>query len=761
MKAVFAVAAVVGISMALPPWEAVGPEGSGYGLMSLTQSYTDPATLYSVGGPVAAGNYIMVSSDSGGNWSLFSAPTTEQNHPALMALTPDGTIIFSFSAQGQIGRSTDNGSSWQWVDVGGGAFSSRLDMVTLPGSSGAAWAVGRGQLVSGGNKKAFFWKTSDSGLSWSHQDLITTSSEVFRVSVCAADANVLYTAGIMNTAPRIPLLMKTVDGGTNWAIVTPSQCIGSDSTGLGTAVSPVDPSLVLFSTRNNIYRSTDGGQSWAVVSSGDWMLDIEFSPADPDLVFASGRGSILRSTDAGLSWSTVFVGTPTDTVRTVVPSRDSPDMVFASSSGGFLCSDDGGMTWYLSNAGMMMVRTSGLASSQGASPRLYMVCDGELCASDDMGFNCFPLTMPSGMNTYSLDILVDPFNKDNIVCLNFNGAFFHSADGGFTWTVDASTLNNGRAVASDPSNQGVLYLGGSRDVAGEDRMCLGTSDDGGSTWSFQDLGDSQATILTIAIDPVHPDTIYVAGNYENMAGCLIQRSFDGGSSWQQVQTSIHQNIFDLSVSPDDPGLLLACANGGLYRSTNFGATWTLILDQPYPQTAFFDPYFPQRAWCLNTVSAQGVLLSEDAGLTWEQWNEGLLTWRGVNSLVFVSEQWLYSSTMCAVFRLDLLGQGTADAAVPEPVQNCPLSVTPNPVPGSGTIRYNATAGETVEFTVFDLAGRVVARFTETPVNSGMNTFFWNPRNDASSPLSSGVFFIRMRAVSGDYTTRAILVESPN
>lgn len=145
---------------------------------------------------------------------------------------------------------------------------------------------------------------------------------------------------------------------------------------------------------------------------------------------------------------------------------------------------------------------------------------------------------PPEMQTYGIDILVDPFNKDNLVCLEYTGEFWSSTDGGFTWAVDDSSLSHGGDVAADPNNPGVLYIAGRRGVSGSSWGSLGRSEDSGATWSFQDVGDSQSTIYTIAIDPVHPDTMYVGGTYISAQGCLIYRTMDGRSTWAAVQTPV-------------------------------------------------------------------------------------------------------------------------------------------------------------------------------------------------------------------------------
>ncbi len=756
MRLLIVLIAFTGVASALPPWETVGPGGFGCGLMSITQSFDDPDVLYSVGGPVSQGNYILHSMNRGEQWGLLSSPASPQNHPAVMALTPDGVMLFAQSNQDQIARSSDDGLTWTWVGIGSD-YSTVYDIATLPGVPGCAWAVGRGK-TGGGPYRAFFWRTTDSGLSWSTDDLLTTGSEAFRISACAIDPNVIYVSGRQNTSPRVPMIMRSSDGGSSWTDVTPPECIATDSIGLGVAVSPVDPLLVLFSTRRNVYRSSDGGQSWSVVSGEDWVHDIEFSQADPEAAFAGGNGAILSSANAGLSWSRVEVWTGSDSVTAVFPSRTDQNSVFAGGTGGFLESSNAGAVWTTGNEGMMLTATGSITASSGPSPRLYMVVDGTVALSDDLGSSWSARTTPEGMNTYGLNIVVDPFDIDHIVCLDYTGGIYSSDDGGSTWTASDSELDFGGAAASVPSTPGLMYAAGSRNVSGESFMSLGTSYDGGLTWSFQDLGDSPGQIYALTVDQQHPDTVYAGGSYTTMQGNVLLRSTDGCSSWEEVQTPVNfYGIYDVAVNPDDPGIILLGGYDGLFRSPDFGASWILVEPCSYVERVLFDPSIPGRAWFYQCgTELLGISVSSDAGLTWSQWNEGLVTYLDVDALALVPGQRLYASTACSAFALDLSVTGISEETGSDPAIYGILSITPNPMRTSGNICYSVADAGPVEFLVFDMAGRVVSRFTDQPENEGMNSVIWTPGSEGQ--LNSGVYFIRMRSGQEGFTTRVILLE---
>jgi photosystem II stability/assembly factor-like uncharacterized protein len=91
-----------------------------------------------------------------------------------------------------------------------------------------------------------------------------------------------------------------------WTLLSPLP-EALDAPVFALAVSPTDNQLLLAGTQSGtIYRSHDGGKSWAPVrrDPGRAVLSIAFSPAKPGLVLAGTRGAgVLRSADSGQTWS--------------------------------------------------------------------------------------------------------------------------------------------------------------------------------------------------------------------------------------------------------------------------------------------------------------------------------------------------------------------------------------------------------------------------------------------------------------------------
>src|SRR5579862_3483417 len=174
------------------------------------------------------------------------------------------------------------------------------------------------------------------------------------------------------------------------------------------------------------------------------------------------------------------------------------------------------------------------------------------------------------------------------------------------------------SIAVDPRGNNVAYL------VGDDGGIWKTSD-GGASWI--PMTDDQASLSTgaIALDPAHPDTIYVGTGEENFnidayTGAGILKSTDSGVNWVNIVGPFsHQRIAALAVHPTDGMTLLAASNLGLFRSTDAGQTWSSVLSGT-AISVYFDPAKPAVAWAgignVDGQDANGVYRSTDAGATW-------------------------------------------------------------------------------------------------------------------------------------------------
>ena len=147
-------------------------------------------------------------------------------------------------------------------------------------------------------------------------------------------------------------------------------------------------------------------------------------------------------------------------------------------------------------------------------------------------------------------------------------------------------------IAIDPRNPFVFYVGLAHGGV------FKTSDNG---VSFDPIFDKQPalSIGAIAIAPSDSDAIWVGtgeANDRNSSGWGngVYRSNDGGENWQNVGLKDSRAIGRIVVDPRKPEVAYVAASGhlwadggerGLFKTTDGGKTWKLILQAPSPHNA--------------------------------------------------------------------------------------------------------------------------------------------------------------------------------
>ena len=86
-----------------------------------------------------------------------------------------------------------------------------------------------------------------------------------------------------------------------------------------------------------------------------------------------------------------------------------------------------------------------------------------------------------------------------------------------------------------------------------------------------------------------------------------------------------------------------------------------------------------------------------------------------------------------------------------PAELVPLSVAPNPIPGSATVRYDLTERATVHLAVYDVQGREVAVLYDGARPAGPH------RATLREGLPAGVYLVRLRVDGRDVATRPVTV----
>jgi photosystem II stability/assembly factor-like uncharacterized protein len=350
------------------------------------------------------------------------------------------------------------------------------------------------------------------------------------------------------------------------------------------AIAPNNPNLILVGgATGGIWRSADGGATFVPTSDDQVDLavgSIAFAKSNPQIVYA-GMGDVygpyvgtgvLKSTDGGQTWTRVSNSTlpAPGTIVKVDVDPNNPNRVYAAQfnypdvstggnfASGFFVSNDGGANWTKTLSGL---------------PRDFAIS-------------------PNNSNTIYLAMRRVDSNGGS------QPGLYKSTDGGANWTnaytapYDATTLRDIRVTVTPANPQRIYVYLGRRNPTAEVRVIV--SNDGGANWTDkggEGIDSGQFGYNTyIFADPSNADTVYVGARD-------VFKSTDGGGSWTNITKTfsstfsyqptsglVHSDQHFLTFAPNNSNTIYVANDGGLYRSTDAGATFrslnaTLSLSQ--------------------------------------------------------------------------------------------------------------------------------------------------------------------------------------
>ena len=395
--------------------------------------------------------------------------------------------------------------------------------------------------------------------------------------------------------------LNTANGA--WSFTGPSTCyIGNPNiSGLGTgridriAFHPTDAGTIYVGTPSGgLWKTTNGGTSWTPLSSyipslGISGIVVDYS--DPATLYVlTGAGDDFNSPGG-------FVATSG----------------YMRMSVGVLVSHDGGATWLPTGQLSANAYTGFRLVQHPVNPEILLAATSDgLYRTTNKGAT-WTMVEPGCV----CDIEFKPGNP-SIVYASGNGSFTYSTDGGIIWyansTFDHALCADGRVeIAVTPASVNKVYLLASPATTGSaisgpattyTNFCgfyvstnsglsftrVTTSPDVfGESTGIADRDQSQYDIA-LAVKPTD-NQIVVTG------GIVLFKSINGGNSFSDCTLSsgsddnyVHADCHALAYNPLN-NYLYCATDGGFYRSTNDGESWTAIYDGiSVTQFYHFDDY---------------------------------------------------------------------------------------------------------------------------------------------------------------------------
>jgi photosystem II stability/assembly factor-like uncharacterized protein len=495
-------------------------------------------------------------------------------------------------------RSTDGGASWVNVNAHTGNLAGRTLTVSI---SSAIYALSVwGQVV----------RSDDEGVTWlSFDPHLGTNDRAISLAVDPSSGSTLYLGSLRG-------VFKSTDGGETWASTSglPLRVVNA------LAIDPSRPSTIYAATSNpdyaeasaGVFKSTDAGRSWALVGpSTAYVTCLAINPAGP--IYGCGAPGAVRSDDHGVTWKSLLSGHSAYLIA--IDPRDSSSIYAATPDGLFHLNDYGAWSHVRFGPGAREdVRVSAMTILPSSPTVLLVAARDGILRSTDGGGNWTVADAPGRASIQSLAL--DPSAPGSLYAGGEGGAF-KSANAGASWTPASLTTPATYALAADPSHPSTVYAGGHR---------VSKTTDGGATWRATGDGFSGLWFDGMSALAVAPSdsSVILAGNQYGR----VFKTVDGGEHWQQTGRLSQVDYdypprpasfaFDSSSSTTaytgcDLGLY-GESSGGIFKTVDGGMSWVdLGVGHSGVVSVVADPESPSTIYA---ATRDGLIKSVDAGATW-------------------------------------------------------------------------------------------------------------------------------------------------
>ena len=465
-----------------------------------------------------------------------------------------------------------------------------------------------------GTETGWIYQSHDGGNSWARVVQIDHNNDLVidHISIDpAAPEHMILSAFALNR-PGGGLYVSD-DGGKKWAKIP--DMAGQSVRALTRA--PSDPNMLIAGTLEGVYRSTDNGKHWQLISppGSKEIHEIEsvaINPKDTNIIYAGTWHLPWKTLDGGAHWENITAkqGLIDDSdVFSIVIDPTNPNIMFASACSGIYKSVDGGLQF---KGGVTLNKNQGIPVSARRTRKLKL----------------------------------DP-TKPTTVYAGTTQGLYKSTDDGTTWLRMTGSDVIVNDVYVDPNQPQHVLLA-------TDRGGVLRSEDAGMTFQSSNEGFSLRQVVAYAADNHDPAQVYVGVVNDKGAGGVFA-SNDGGVKWHQTSGGLDgRDVYSLVMTPDNT--LLAGTSHGVFRMSN--GTWTLSSNLVPPPAPAKRPVTRKGTTAKGTTTHTTATAHKP-----EPKSSPVLSTAAVYSLTSGSAG-VYAGTSAGVWRSQDGGQTWAELQVP-------------------------------------------------------------------------------------------------
>ncbi|TAL67785.1 MAG: hypothetical protein EPN82_13165 [Bacteroidetes bacterium] len=620
-----------------PEWRPIGPFNVGGRVKSIAPHPVKNGWVY-IG---AAAGGIWRSTDYGSNWTpifdfengiAFGSIAIDPNHPDTIYA---GTGEPVSSAGGGLGgtpiylgaglyKSTDAGTTWNFLALRNvGTFSK---VFVHPKNSNF--------IVAGGCYKGQgFYKSTDGGATWNKTfdknvtDVTIDPNDENRIFIGVTSEGVYYSSDAGDTwelrstgfetgigrvsvqlAPSSPetlyalmdiggigTIYKSTNSGTNWSISYKGQASFFNDQGWYDnyiCVHPTNENIALAGGID-IYRTSDGGQSWTNVTSGytGGAVHVDqhhaaFNPLNPNIVYAGNDGGMYYSSNAGYSWSEINNNLQVTQFYSLAVDYSKANRNFGGTQDNGTLGNLNPDIWQgiIGGDGFRVIVDYDnpnlfYGESQYGSLRRVNL-------SNMSGKSILTGILSGDTGPWDSPFIMDPLS--NYILYHGRHALYASYDNGDLWTpIMSQRTNTFSAIAVSRANNYIIWAG---TQVGELFVCTDGAQNGDQSWTeVSSNGLVNRYMTDIETSYENEGTAYVT--YSGYGAGHIFKTTDYGKTWENIGKSLPDVPCNaIAIHPDNESYLFVATDVGVFATYDGGNSW-LPFGRGLPRSPVLDLSF--------------------------------------------------------------------------------------------------------------------------------------------------------------------------
>lgn len=340
----------------------------------------------------------------------------------------------------------------------------------------------------------------------------------------------------------------------------------------------IDPNdantIYIGAAQGGVWKSTDAGKSWTPTSDNAFSLAIGALAIDENdpLVLFAGTGEanfsgdsqyglgLIKTTDGGKTWKAEGI-------------EESSIIDAPVGLVGFLGSRFSRIAINPKNASTILAATVSSASPNVASGIYRSNDGGDKWKRMDNG-------LPPINTIGATDVVINPSNPNTAYCAFYGDGIYKTTDldaNNPHWTELTSGLPSGDftriVLAISKSSPSTIYALMSNPANVIDKFFKST--DAGSSWNSiplpnGNIGGQGFYNINIAVNPKDENIVYLSGI------SLWKAVYDPSTNkWNisDIGKRIHPDNHAFAFNPDNPGIIYAGNDGGIYKSNDAAKSW--------------------------------------------------------------------------------------------------------------------------------------------------------------------------------------------